>query len=165
MRDPSFADTKDSDIVNFTIASSRKYKDKEDVTFLDATAYGQTAVNIAKFFKKGNPIGVEGRLSQNNWVDRDDNKRSKIYITVNSFHFTGNTDDAGGGRGRSGDSRRGGSERGDSRSGGNRGRNDERGGRGGRRDEPAPRDNRERGQRDGSQGGGRDDDGMDDVPF
>ena len=147
VRDIEFADTKDSDIVNFTIASSRKYKDKEDVTFVDCTAYGQTAVNIAKFFSKGNPIAVQGRLSQNNWTDRDGNKRSKIYLTVDGFHFTGNTDQNHGGGGNRGGSRGGGSQRGSQR-------------------DNQQQDNRNRGggQRQGNDGGGRND-YDDDVPF
>ena len=78
VREPEFAETKKTDILNFTIASSRKYKDKEDVVFMDCTAFGQVAINISKFFSKGSPIGVTGRLTQNSWEDRDGNKRTKI---------------------------------------------------------------------------------------
>lgn len=146
VRDTEFADTRDSDIVNFTIASSRKFKDKEEVTYVDCTAYGKTAVNIGKYFKKGSPIGVEGRLSQNNWEDRDGNKRSKIYITVNSFHFTGNTDS-------NRDSSRGGSRGSGCSDGGGRSREDSRGGSGRGRDN----DRGQRGNNSRSDGGGRKD--------
>ncbi len=164
VRDPEFADTRDSIIVNFTIASSRKYKDKEDVTFLDCTAYGQTAENVGKFFSKGAPIGVQGRLSQNNWEDQEGNKRTKIYITVDSFHFVGPTDrqDRGGGH------QQGGNNRGGGRDQGNRGQS---GGRVGNQRGRKRYDNEDRndtgkgqGQREGSQGGGRND-YEDDVPF
>lgn len=90
VRDPEFADSRDDvEIINFTVASTRKYKDKEDTVFMDCTAYGKTAENIGKYFHKGDPILVEGRNSQNNWEDRDGNKRSKKYITVEAFHFVG----------------------------------------------------------------------------
>jgi len=154
VRDVEFADVKgDCEIVNFTVASSRKYKNKEDVTFMDCTAFGQTAENIGKFFSKGSPIGVEGRLSQNNWEDRDGNKRSKIFITVESFHFTGSTDS-----GNSRDNSRGrGSSRG--RSSGSRSRGNSYGG---------SRD-RNNGRGSGSQGqrgyGQSREDYQDDIPF
>ena len=127
VRTPEFADTKDTDILNFTIASTRKYKQKEETVFVDCTAYGATAENIAKFFDKGDPVGVEGRLCLNQWEDHDGNKRSKIYITVDAFHFVGQT---GGGdkeqdnsRGNSRQSSRGGGRGRSSGRGQSRGRN------------------------------------------
>lgn len=159
VRDGEFADTKDTDILNFAIASSRKYKDKEDVTFLDCTAFGNTAVAIAKFFSKGSPIGVEGRLSQNNWEDREGNKRTKIYITVDAFHFVGPTDrqDRGGG----GQQR--GSQRGNNQ--GNRGRSGGRGGSGRGHQQDQSRNEQNQGQREGSQGGGGSNDYENEIPF
>ena len=156
VRSPEFADTRgDTEIINFTIASSRKYKDKEDTTFVDCTAYGKTAENIGKFFDKGDPIAIAGRLSQNNWEDRDGNKRSKIYITVDVFHFVGPTGDKR-------DSNRGGGGRGSSRSGegrssGGRGRGNSNRGSGNR--------GRSQGQREGNDGRGGSNDYDDEIPF
>lgn len=97
VRDPEFAQTNSqTTIVNFTVATSRKYKQKEETAFIDCTAYGQTAENIAKFFTKGDPLGVEGRISQGNWEDQQTGqKRSKLYITVDAFHFVGPTGQSG----------------------------------------------------------------------
>lgn len=164
VRDGEFADTKDTDILNFAIASSRKYKDKEDVTFLDCTAFGNTAVAIAKFFSKGSPIGVEGRLSQNNWEDREGNKRTKIYITVDAFHFVGPTDrqDRGGGGQQRGSQQRG-SQRGNNQ--GNRGRSGGRGGSGRGHQQDQSRNEQNQGQREGSQGGGGSNDYENEIPF
>lgn len=116
VRTPEFADTRgDTDILNFTIASTRKYKQKEETVFVDCTAYGATAENIAKFFDKGDELGIEGRLCLNQWEDRDGNKRSKIYITVDAFHFTKQTGGREGGNDRQGS--RGGSRQGSRSSG------------------------------------------------
>lgn len=96
VRDPEFAQTRGSTpILNFTVAHSRKYKGNETVTFLDCVAFGKGAENLAKFFVKGNPIIVVGRLTQNNWEDRGGQKRSKIVLTVEQFHFAGPTDGQG----------------------------------------------------------------------
>ncbi|KKN66050.1 hypothetical protein LCGC14_0475280 [marine sediment metagenome] len=153
VRDTKFADTRgDTDILNFTIASSRKYKDKEDVVFVDCTAYGAVAVNISKFFSKGSPIGVTGRLSLSTWEDKDRNKRSKLYITVEGFHFVGET---GKGRDKRDDNR----DRGNSRGGGSRGRDDN-------RDRDRSRDDNRGQARDGGRNS-RDGDSryQDEVPF
>jgi single-strand DNA-binding protein len=90
-RDPAFAQHGgQGDIVNFTVASTRKYKQKEETVFIDCTAYGKTATNIGRFFHKGDPIGVEGRLSMSTWEDQS-GKRKKVYVTVDGFHFVGKT--------------------------------------------------------------------------
>ena len=91
VRTPEFASTQGTDIINFTLANTRKYKQKESTTFINCVAYGQTAQNIGKFFDKGDPMIVVGRLTQNNWQDQQGNKRSQIVITVNEFHFCGQT--------------------------------------------------------------------------
>lgn len=160
-RRPEFADTRgDMAILNFTVAHSRKYKKKEDVSFVDCVAYGKSAENIGKFFDKGDPILVIGRLTMDQWEDRDGGKRSKLKITVEEFHFTGSTGDRQGG------------------SGGNRGGNQGRGGgRDNRDDQGSDRnyDNRtrnrnddrgDRGRNERQDGGGRNsNDDSDDVPF
>lgn len=122
VRTPEFANTRgDTDILNFTIASTRKYKRKEETVFVDCVAYQQTAENIAKFFDKGDPIGIEGRLCLNQWESREGEKRSKLYISVDAFHFVGQIG------GRDGDndrqSSRGGSSRRNARQGGRSGGN------------------------------------------
>jgi len=76
-------------IVNITVANTRKYKKKEETAFVDCTVFGKTAETIVKYFTKGKPIIVEGRLALNNWEDNDGNKRSKVYIVVDGFHFAG----------------------------------------------------------------------------
>lgn len=163
VRDPEFADTRgDTEILNITIAHSRKYKKKEDVTFMDCTAYGAVAENIGKFFSKGDPILVNGRLSQNNWKAQDGSKRTKIYITIEGFHFVGNT-----GKDRQ-SSGRGLTDQGRNRSQGGRDQSSGRGqSRGRDQDRDSQRDD-DRGQpRDGGQRDRRDSDSryQDDIPF
>lgn len=95
-KDPELKFTaKGSAIANFTIAHNRKWRtdageDKEEVSFIDCVAFGKTAENIAKFFKKGSAIFVEGRLKQESWDDKaTGQKRSKLVVTVESFQFVG----------------------------------------------------------------------------
>lgn len=165
VRRPEMADTRDSDICNLTVASTRKYKDKEDTVFMDCVAYGKTAENIYKFFDKGSPIIVEGRLTQNEWEDRKTgDKRSKIILTVEAFHFAGSTDKDGGGRSSGGDRGRGNS-RGNDRDRDGRGRDQDRdrGGRDDSRSRDRGRDDRSRGQDHNRDK--RDDPRDDDIPF
>lgn len=77
-------------IVNFSIAVNSGFGDKEEVSFVDCVAFGKQGEAIAKFFKKGKQIIVEGRLRQDRWDDKQTGqKRAKLIVIVNSFHFVG----------------------------------------------------------------------------
>lgn len=80
-------------VASFGVANSRRYKTssgepKEETLFMDCEAWGQTAEHIGKYFGKGKPIIVEGRLRQDTWTDKETNKqRSKAVLVVDRFHF------------------------------------------------------------------------------
>lgn len=79
-------------VASFGLANSRRYKSgnetKEETLFLDCEAWGQTGEHIGKFFAKGKPIIVEGRLRMDTWTDKESGKpRSKPVLVVDRFHF------------------------------------------------------------------------------
>ncbi len=76
-------------VVDFGLASNRKYKDKQETMFIDCRAFGVLAENINKYFTKGKPIFIEGRLSFDSWTAQDNTKRSKHRVIVESFQFVG----------------------------------------------------------------------------
>jgi single-strand DNA-binding protein len=76
-------------VVSISIASNRKYKDKQETCFLECTAWEKTAELIQQYYKKGNSIFVIGRLKQETWQDRETGKnRSKIILLINRLVFT-----------------------------------------------------------------------------
>ena len=84
-------------IVHFTVAVSKKSinskgEEFKEVSFLDCEAFSKVAEKINKFFHKGMPILVEGRLRQFSWEDKDGNKRNKVVISVEYFNFCGGKD-------------------------------------------------------------------------
>lgn len=61
---------------------------KEEVTFVDCTAWGRTAEVIGQYMRKGDPAFFEGRLRLEQWDDKQSGaKRSKISIVIESFQF------------------------------------------------------------------------------
>ena len=77
---------KGTPVCDFTIVNNGI--NKNDVTFVDATAWSGTAEVVCKHFKKGSGIGVEGRLSNAGWTDKNTNKRiTKLKVTARSVHF------------------------------------------------------------------------------
>ena len=76
-------------VVNFSIANNQKYKDQNRAHFINCVAWGNTAENINKYFPKGRPILVEGRLEQRSWEDKDGKKRYAYEVIVERFDFVG----------------------------------------------------------------------------
>jgi single-strand DNA-binding protein len=105
------------------IAANRKFRtqdgqDREEVLFVDCTAFGRQAEVINQYCSKGKPIFIEGRLKLETWEDKQGGgRRSKHTVVIDNFQFIGGRDDAGGGGG-SGGGGGGGYSRGNSDDGG-----------------------------------------------
>ncbi|NIP56114.1 single-stranded DNA-binding protein [candidate division KSB1 bacterium] len=101
VRDPEIRQLQSGKTVcNFTIANSRKWKneygdEQEDVCFIDCKAFGRTAETIGQYLKKGRPVLIDGRITQDKWQDENGNNRSKHVITVGRFEFIGCKDNGG----------------------------------------------------------------------
>src|SRR6188508_2173620 len=92
-------------VTEFGLACNRKFKtqageDKEEVTFVDCTAFGRTGEVINQYFTKGKPIFIEGRLKYDQWEDKQGGgKRSRLTVVVENFQFVGGRDGGGPGGG------------------------------------------------------------------
>lgn len=87
-------------VVEFGLATNRKWQSKdgaqkEEVCFIDCQTFGNLADNIHKYFQKGRPILIEGRLQFNQWDASDGTKRSKHRVVVESFTFVDSKQDVG----------------------------------------------------------------------
>jgi single-strand DNA-binding protein len=82
-------------ILNFSVAVNENFKNKdgekvEKTHFFNAVAFNGTAEVIAKYFKKGKPIELHGRLQQDTWDDKTTgDKRSAIKLVVDRWEFWG----------------------------------------------------------------------------
>jgi len=78
-------------VADFTIATNRTYvvngEKKEEVSFIKCTAWSKAGEIIAQYCKKGQRIGLDGRLKQNSWDDKNGQKRSTIEVVVDNFQF------------------------------------------------------------------------------
>ena len=92
-------------IANISLAVNRKWYNEarelqEEVTFVIVDAFGKQAETIGQYFKKGNPILVEGYLRLDQWVDKQTGqKRSQLKVVLENFRFL-----PSGGQGREGGS-------------------------------------------------------------
>jgi single-strand DNA-binding protein len=89
-------------VVEFGLATNRKFKaangeDREEVCFVDCSAFGKTAEVINQYCQKGRPIFIEGRLKFDSWEDKQGGgKRSKLTVVIENFQFLGSREGGGG---------------------------------------------------------------------
>ena len=92
-RDPELRHTQSgASVANFSLATNRTYttsggEKREDVNFFRCIAWGKFGEVMVEYCKKGRRIGIEGRLQQRSWDDKDGNKRSTVEVVVDNFQF------------------------------------------------------------------------------
>lgn len=97
-RDPELRTTPNgASVCSFSVAVNRVYRDsngeqKEDVSFIDCSAWGKLAEMINQYAKKGSGVLVSGRLDQRSFEGKDGVRRSRVEIVVEDFNFTGGRD-------------------------------------------------------------------------
>ena len=81
-------------VCEFGIAVNHRWRDKdgnqrEDVCFVDLSAFGRQGEVINQYMSKGKPILVEGRMKYDTWTGQDGQKRSKHSVVIENFQFVG----------------------------------------------------------------------------
>lgn len=75
VKDPELIDTeKEKKLLNLTIAVPRSYKNNDgeyDTDFIDCTLCNGIAENVTTYCKKGDLVGVKGRLETNQHEQED----------------------------------------------------------------------------------------------
>ena len=75
--------------VNFSIAINRpplKDRDKE-VDFINCVAFYKQAENLSRYIKKGNMIGVDGKIQTRSYTAQDGSKRIATDIVCDYIEF------------------------------------------------------------------------------
>ena len=65
-------------VTSFTVAINRRYKDQEQTDYVNCVAWNQPGEYLAQYAKKGNMVGVDGRISTRSYDDKDG---KKVYVT------------------------------------------------------------------------------------
>ena len=92
-KDPIFRQTTNSTpVVNFSIASNRKYKDssnlwQEDVCYVGIVAWNKLAESCRDKLKKGSAVLVDGELQSRSWKSDEGHNRSIVEIKARRIQF------------------------------------------------------------------------------
>lgn len=84
-KDVELKDANGLQIARFTVAINRQFK-KDEADFISCVAFGKRAETIAKFFEKGSPINIEGRLQTGSY-EKDGVKHFTTDVIVDNFEF------------------------------------------------------------------------------
>ena len=77
-------------ITSFTLAVTRKFKNQNgeyESDFINCIAYKSTAELLNKYVKKGDLLGIEGRIQTRNYEDKDGKRVYVTEVIVDSIDF------------------------------------------------------------------------------
>lgn len=76
-------------IARFSLAVDKKYKTDNGPTadFFNCIAFGKTADFAEKYLRQGNKILITGRISNDNYTDRNGNKVYSVQVIVEELEF------------------------------------------------------------------------------
>lgn len=92
-RDPDLRHTASGiAVASFTLAVDHDYAAEDGsrgVDFIDIVAWRSKAEFVCKYFSKGQPACVSGRLQIRNWTDSDGAKRRSAEVVAENIYFAG----------------------------------------------------------------------------
>jgi single-strand DNA-binding protein len=92
-KDPELRTTQSGvTMCRITVAVDRnfvKQGEERQADFLDVVCWRQTAEFVCKYFTKGRPIHIEGRIQNDNYTDQNGNKVYRNTIVADNVAFCG----------------------------------------------------------------------------
>lgn len=94
------------EVCNFSLAVSRRFAKEGDpqADFFRCVCFKATATNLAKYCKKGAKIAVVGSGQFEEYVDKEDIKRTSFKVLVNQIEFLVRSENNGSGENRTSNS-------------------------------------------------------------
>lgn len=94
VKDPELKETSDGKKVsNITLAVPRSYKNSEgeyDTDFLDITLWNSIAENSTEYVRKGDLLGVKGRITSRS-IEQDGINKNELVLVAEKVTFLSNT--------------------------------------------------------------------------
>lgn len=91
-------------VCSFTVATNEKRSkgggEKQEVTtWFKVTTWGGSAESAAKYLVRGGPVYIEGRLSVEEWTDRENKNRYTLDVQASEWQFVPRNEGGGNGEG------------------------------------------------------------------
>ena len=85
-------------VTSFRIAVDRsfvKQGEQKQADFIDIVAWRQTAEFVARYFRKGSMIAVQGSIQTRSYEDKQGNKRTAVEVVADNVSFCGSKAESG----------------------------------------------------------------------
>ncbi len=79
-------------VCSFSIAVDRRFSGRDaerKADFINIVAWRQQAEFISRYFRKGEPIGIEGSIQTRSYEDKQGNKRTAVEVVADNAFFVG----------------------------------------------------------------------------
>ena len=91
-RDPEvrYTQTNNTLVSNFSLAVNRRFSkegDAQTADFINIIAWSKTGEFVSKYFKKGQQVGVIGRIQTRSWDDQSGQKRYATEVVAEEVYF------------------------------------------------------------------------------
>ena len=98
-RDPEtrYTQTSNMQVTSFTLAVNRRFVkqgEERQADFINCVAWNKTAEFVSKYFKKGQQVGIIGRIQTRNYDDEQGIKQYVTEIIAEEVYFAGDKKDA-----------------------------------------------------------------------
>lgn len=83
-----YTQTTNTMVVTFTLAVNRRFakEGEKQADFIYITAWSKTAEFVSKYFRKGQQVGIIGRLEQHEWENTEGKKQSKTQVVAEEVY-------------------------------------------------------------------------------
>lgn len=87
-------------VARYTLAVNRRFKrkDEPEADFIPCVAFGESGEFAEKYFRKGQLVGVIGRLQVRSWEDKEGKKHWTTEVIIEEQHFAESKKDTGEGK-------------------------------------------------------------------
>lgn len=98
-RDPEtrYTQTNNTQVTSFTLAVNRRFVkqgEERQADFISCVSWNKTAEFVSKYFKKGQQVGVIGRIQTRNYDDEQGIKHYVTEVIAEEVYFAGDKKDA-----------------------------------------------------------------------
>lgn len=76
-------------VASYTIAINSRYGEQQQTDFINISSWGKSGEFVSKYFKKGQPIAITGRLKNRNYEDSNGVKHYSMEVVTEDIEFVG----------------------------------------------------------------------------
>lgn len=76
-------------VASYTIAINTRYGENQETDYVNITTWGKSGEFVSKYFKKGQPIAITGRLKNKNYEDSHGVKHYGMEVITEEIEFVG----------------------------------------------------------------------------